>query len=262
MIGLQDEIFSQVQAFFNENDLSEVEDLIKGLTIEETSVDSYRALKERFSDDPKGIKILTCYLKATLLTYDKYVELGIDRDIFIHTMKFYPRFIDECYSKRGYLGFDLGEWSYRFTNLTLIRIGDMEYERKLRDGEKIISMHIPSDSLFSDDAIDRSLSDARKFICEKFPEYSKAPFACESWLLYTGLQDFLSEKSRILAFQKRFEIIEQLPKGEHYLNFIFNKSDCSDYASLPENTSLQRNIKAILLSGKMIDVGYGIIKDI
>ncbi len=260
-IELQDEMARAVEDFSAEFDFSTVDEQIARLVDPDCSADARTALETAVGDDPKGVKILSCYLRAALITREKYDELGVDEKIYIDTMKCFPRFIGETLERNDLLAFQTAYWSYRHLNTTLVRIGTLEYERKVREGVKVLSIHIPSNADLSQETLDRSVADARKFMREKFPEYGEAPMICESWLLSERLRDFLGENSKILKFQAMFDIQRQNAPSKNALTYIFHRANCDDYASLPENTSLQRKVKAFLLAGGGIGSGYGVVKN-
>lgn len=259
-ISLQDEMFEKVKNFSENFDFASVNEHIIALTNTETSEASYLALKEILKDDPDGVKILACYLKAAIITYQKYQEMGVNEGVFIETVKCFPRFIKECLDKKGVLAFDLANWAYRHLDTSMMRVGTLEYERKVQNGEKVVSIHIPSDADLSDEALDLSLEQVRDLLKKNFPDFENAPFVCDSWMLHESLKNYLNENSRILRFQARFDLKKQYWNANNYLPFIFNRADCSDYAALPEDTSLQRKIKAHLLDGGSIGSGYGVLK--
>ena len=260
-IQLQDELVKKVFELEESFDFAPYKQLINDLTEKEKSEDAYKALKEQLGEDPHGITILACYLKAALITYEKYQALGIDDEIYFDTMKSFTRFSDECLERQGYLGFVNSFWSYRHLNTNLMRIGALEFERVIRNGVLFISVHIPSNADLSKEALDDSFTRARAFLNEKFPECAEAQIYCESWLLYGGLKDVLPENSRILGFQSRFDVTRQNNVSKNALTYIFHRADCSDYQSLPEDTSLQRKVKALLLEGGGVGSAYGILKE-
>lgn len=260
-IDLQDEIVQRVMNFTADFDFSPLDARIHSLTAPETAAEAHKALKELLGDDPLGTKILCCYLRAALTTYDNYRALGIDEQIYVDTMKCFPRFIGECLERKDVLAFDRAHWNHRHLSMSILRIGTLEYERKIREGVRVNAIHIPTDADFSPTALDASFTAARALTREKFPDYADAPITCESWLIYEGLRDVLKEGSKILQFQARFDIQCQHPISDGYLTFIFHRADCSDYANLPESSSLQRNVKARLLAGSGIGGGFGILRE-
>ena len=69
----------------------------------------------------------------------------------------------------------------------------------------------------------------------------------------------LSENSNIVSFQNRFEIIDNGETDTDFIEWLFNTKS-KDFASLQENTSLQKNVKKHLLSGGVIKNSYGRMK--
>ena len=46
-------------------------------------------------EDPRGLKILYCMLKAAVISWEKYQEQGIEEKVFDDTMKCFSRFVEE-----------------------------------------------------------------------------------------------------------------------------------------------------------------------
>ena len=61
---------------------------------------------------------------------------------------------------------------------------------------------------------------------------------------------------KILSFQNRIEIFDEGEIGTDFIEWLYNTKS-TDYATLPENTSLQKNMKKHLLSGRVIRNAYG-----
>ena len=81
-------------------------------------------------------------------------------------------------------------------------------------------------------------------------------FACDSWLLSPALKELLPEESRILQFQNRFEVKSWNKEEDAYLEWVFKRKDLP-LEKLPEETSLQRKMKAYVLQGGKIGEAYG-----
>lgn len=216
-------------------------------------------LKALLEPDPDRFKLLYCYLKAAEKAWSFYQEKGISEEIYIATMKGFTRMLEETRNRFGEYNFDKAWWLYRFTDLSIFRIGALEYEPGEKNGEKVISIHIPSDALLSSEEIDKSLKSAEKFIESCFPDYRDAKYRCNSWLLAKELEPFLDENSNIRAFQKRFMRIGET-KSEEYKEFLFKVPEETPIEDLPENTSLQRKVKQFLLSGGEISWTEEILK--
>ena len=97
---------------------------------------------------------------------------------------------------------------------------------------------------------------ARRFLARFFPDYCGAPFLCTSWLLAPGLRACLPEGSRILSFQDDFEVTGIFPDRDQFLTWVYKRPDIP-LMDLPEDTSLQRNLKQYLLRGGKIGEAAG-----
>lgn len=95
---------------------------------------------------------------------------------------------------------------------------------------------------------------------EEFFGGEKQIFICDSWLLSPNLKEVLPEDSNILKFQRMFEVTKvyyTFPQAEQR---IFGDI-LEDKTAYPENTSLRRNAKAYILSGKDLGIGLGFIEE-
>ena len=88
-------------------------------------------------------------------------------------------------------------------------------------------------------------------------EYKNANIICESWLLVPELKKLLPEDSNIVKFQNQFIISKVDYDSPAFMDWIYSSRDI-EYLNLPENTTLQKNLKKYLLSGKKFGWGYGI----
>ena len=207
-------------------------------------------------DDGEGIKILTCMLKAAAEAYGIYQEKGISDEIYFATMKCFTRFIGETHKMTGEFCFDRWWWTVRQVGCHLFRIGELEYEIKHADGDMVIDMHIPSDADFSPLAVEKSLGEADKFFAKYYPSLRGVEYRCHSWLLDGRLKGMLNPDSNIVHFQNRFEIYHEGEPGTEFVEWLYH-TKLTDYNILPENTSLQRNVKNHLLAGGVIRESYG-----
>ena len=188
----------------------------------------------------------------------------IPEDIWIATMKAFPRFIAEHRRSYGYDGFDRYGWTVRQAGARLFRIGELEYELAENEpGKRVIRVHIPSDTKLEPALLNASLSRADAFLGEYFPEWADLPKICESWLLSPVLKELLPPESRILRFQSAFDLRETFPEDDAALEWVFRvaqgQREGLDMTKLPEETSLQKRMKALLLSGRKPGAGEGIL---
>lgn len=183
-------------------------------------------------------------------------------DVFVDTMKCFTRFVQEHFQSYGAYGFDRGFWTTRQINAKLFRLGELEYEL-LREGEKRdISLHIPSDCRLEASLLNESVEKAKAFFTQYFPEWQDAPMVCESWLLSPALKELLPPDSRILRFQRAFDLTPcKDDEREAVLQWVFHlappQQEGVSLSALPEDTGLQRGMKRFLLSGGVIHAARG-----
>lgn len=255
-LGMPREISEQVVRFDKQFEYGSIDTSMKKLFAEETWEEGRAEIKRELGEDQKGIGMLACMLKCALQTYDEYQELGIKEQIYIDTMKCFPRFVGEYKESYGEYGFDRDFWTVRQISGKLFRIGELEYELRNVKGQRLISIHIPSDAKLKKELLAKSYDDAKLLIAKVFPEYEKAEMKCESWLLAPALQKLLPEHSNILEFQRAFEIEEVDEEAKDVLEWVFKNTRVS-LAELPEDTSLQRNMKQYLLQGGKVGIAFG-----
>ena len=175
-------------------------------------------------------------------------------EIWIETMKCFGRFIREYRECYGHDGFDRGFWTTRQINARLFRIGTLEYEMTKEEDGKVIRLHIPSDADLSAAALNQSVEAAKTFFKTYMPDYADAPMRCESWLLSPAVREMLPDTARIVRFQNAFEIESADPSSREAIQWVFHltkeQQKKMDVSSLPEETQLQKQMKAVLLEGR------------
>ena len=79
---------------------------------------------------------------------------------------------------------------------------------------------------------------------------------CCSWLLAPALEKLLPPASKILRFQKRFRIIKTDEEASDFTFWVF-RTKGKNPQDFPENTTLQKNMKAYLLCGGKVGEALG-----
>lgn len=259
LIDLQTEMIQKLRIIRGEIHLSELEEYLEKLMDEKNAAKSYQELKKVLADDEDHLKMLYCQLECARRVFDRYQEKHIPLIIYQESMKCFTRFIEECRRKNGRMFFDRGWWTYRQISMKIFRIGELEYEFKEYEGEKVIGIHVPSDANLSKEAVDSSLKQADMFFHIYYSSYFYKKYTCNSWLLSPVLKPLLPEKSNILSFQKRFRIIREEKEGRECIEWLFQVPSNTDNESLPAETSLQKKVKELLLNGGMVGCAYGVI---
>lgn len=236
------------------NSLSCLNDRILSLT--DGGSQAYSEL-ERLLGREDHMGMLACQLMAALTTRTRYREKGIGEEVFLATFRCFPRFLEETRRRTGHFRFDRGWWTWRQLGMLLFRIGELEFERLPETGD--ISIHIPSDADLSPEAVDRSVHKAREFFSRFYPE-SSGVFWCHSWLMSPVLRSLLAEDSNIRRFQERFLTGQGEFDGEDIYEWLFRVPEGTAAEALPEDTSLQRRVKALLLAGGKVGRAKGILK--
>ena len=212
---------------------------------------------------PDGADTLIRQLTAAVESRKYGAWRRFPEKIWLDTMKCYPRFIAEHRRSCGTDAFDRGEWTVRQVEARLFRIGELEYELPAENAEPAVSVHIPSDAKLEPDRLNDSVRQARDFLREYFPDRSSLPFSCESWLLSPCLEEWLPDSSRIRHFRNAFDILETDPEDDCALEWVFRiaaeQRKTFVPAALPEETVLQRKMKAAYLSGRKPGSARGIL---
>lgn len=257
LIDLQSQVIDKTHTLIKQNQL-EYEKYINGLLNINEAEKTYQLMAENYKSDDKNFHILSIYLLTCLKTYDNYLIKGIDKQIFIDTMKCFTRFIDECKTKTNKMYFDRAWWTFRQTSMKEFRIGELEYELDFENN--CISMHIPSDAILTVDNVKKSINNAKEFIKKYYNDFANSDFIISSWLLSPRLKKHLNKNSNILKFQDFFEIISFNEEDNSILEWVFKVNNVDDYTTLKEDTSLQKSIKKDLINGYKIGSAFAKLK--
>jgi hypothetical protein len=215
-------------------------------------------------EDLRGADVLAEQLLKAVENRQDGPWQDIDETIWIDTMKCFSRFVREHYDSCGCYGFDRGFWTIRQRDAKLFRLGELEYELLCEgEGERSIGLHIPSDASLEPERLNASLSKARDFLSRHFPDWVNAPIRCSSWLLSPALKDLLPPGSRILGFQAAFDLTKTEPEADDVLQWVFGLSEAQKAGcrleDLPENTTLRRNMKALMRAGGSVGIAEGFL---
>ena len=234
---------------------NKIQDKINMLYDKNTWDNGIKQLESYVATEKNGLKMLTICLHCLLKTYNMYKQKGINDKIFFDTMGFLPRFINEHKKNYGVYAFTWDWWFVRQISMLEFRIDDFEFE--FMGDNKTISLHIPSDADLKNGKIDVIFDFANKY----YPEYKNVNIICETWLLVPELKKLLPENSNIINFQNQFIINKVDYDNSDFMDWIYYNRDI-EYKNLPENTTLQKNLKQHLLSGGKFGWAYGIYSNI
>ena len=212
------------------------------------------AYGEKTEEEDNGTGTLARQMTEAVESREYGAWKRIPEEIWLDTMRCFPRFISEYRRSYGEDGFDRGNWTVRQVGCRLFRIGELEYELLEENGKRTVSLHIPSDARLEAENLNDSVRRAETFFGNYFPEWKNLPIICESWLLSPVLKELLPPGTRIRRFQEAFDLTEEDPDDISALEWVFyvagGQQHSVNYTGLPENTSLQRKLKALLLNGR------------
>lgn len=274
ILELPGEVIKEIEKYKKQHKKVIDERLHEQLKKPECWEQSITEIKNRIGEDPLGVCILAELLDYACHTYEEYNRVGIPDSVFVATMKFCTRFINEHKRVHGDYAFTWAWWFPRQLSMKEFRIGELEYEFADDDTKtinsttvnsgivypkSIINIHIPSDANMNPEYIRESMEGYRAFLQGYYPEWEDAHWYCESWLLSPALRQLLPEASNIMMFQSLFDVENVDYESMAVLDWVFpgEKGELSD---LSENTSLQRNMKRFLLDGNKVGWAKGIFK--
>lgn len=217
--------------------------------------------------DFDDLTMLRLLLSWVPMMQERYQALGIPEDIFRDNLKDFAIWCHHDLEQTGQPGFSHWRWVARSVRMNIIRLGRLQFERTLlREdlhlgdklipaGTPVLCVHIPAGEPLDPDAVLASFQQAKTF----FPRYFGIEYSllhCHTWLLAPALKELLPPESRILRFQALFQLYAE-EDSQQAEERVFGTL-AEDPALYPEHTSLQRALKACLLSGHRVGVGAGV----
>ena len=254
MLGLDDEVISNVEKRCAEIDFGAISSSQNKLFDPPLWQEGLQELWDYCGDDPLGMKILTIMLDCLVDTYGRYMQKGISEKIFLDTMAFIPRFIAGHKAAHGVSAFVWSWWLPREISMNEFRVGEYEYEFWMDNGVKKLNLHIPSDANLKTGDIPTIYPFVREF----YPEYADCDIVCDSWLLSPELKKLLPEDSNIIRFQNKFRIERFDEENPYFVGWVYPGMENLPREQLPENTTLQRNMKKYLIEGGKLGSAYGV----
>lgn len=208
---------------------------------------------------------LYVYCRMAAEVFCEYEKRGIPEQVFWDTFLDLAIWCVDCFEKTGTYGILQHEWFVRHMELTIFRLGRLEFEYmpsqweirrgdlSLFAGDPVISIHIPAGEPLLEDVCRESVRQAFDFWGMDFP------YVCHSWLLGPELSGLLGENSHIRSFRKLFDLaaVDYLERQAEERIFSRLEPEPADY---PEKTSLQRAARAYLMAGGRLGNGLGLLR--
>ena len=147
-------------------------------------------------------------------------------------------------------------WAIYFIRAKIVEIGSLQFEY---DSDSVVKIHIPKNTDLNILSVKESIRKANVEIKQIYA-INNFKYICNSWLLSKQIYEIIDRNSNISNFYNLFDIHEGEECTKDILNFVYGVDQCKDYSLLPENTSLQRNVKKQLLNGKNFYLGLGVLR--
>lgn len=183
------------------------------------------------------------------------VKRGVPQEIIIKSLA--P--VCGCLKKNKELTGSMGTsayffWIHKHALGELFNIGAFQYEPVNRNGKNLINIHIPAGTKLNVQDNLKSFKEAMDFYDKYYPEFKMEGLMCESWLLSNEVEEVMGGPTNITRFGnmfKKYSIGDE--RGDAVFRFVYNfAAPYPPIEDLPENTTLQRKLKAYMLSGKRV----------
>lgn len=228
--------------------------IIEGTYLSDTDYQYYRTLFytdiDKFLAYTEGRPelILKLYTDFAIEAEAEYINRRIPIGIYIDTFSDFRIWFQEA-QNTGILN---SRWLERHIRLKLFKLGRLQFE--IDDVNKSLHIHIPAEGALPIGECMDSLQKADSFFSRKYTY-----FDCNSWLLSPALPNLLDENSNIIRFRKLFTIVRTDNENRQAEARVFGKL-LDNPEGYPENTTLQKNLKAYLIKNLKAGTGYGIIE--
>jgi hypothetical protein len=118
-----------------------------------------------------------------------------------------------------------------------------------RRGDLALGVHIPEAGPLDPTACDRSFARVRNFFRRRWPDEPWRIATCVSWLLDDQLEEYLSEDSNLVRFQRRFTLVPGAEVNDaEIFKFVFKRETAT--TAIPQRTTLERAVVAHLRAGR------------
>ena len=183
------------------------------------------------------------------------VKRGIPKDTIVKTLA--P--VCGCLQINQKLTGEMGTsayffWIYKHAKQQLFNVGAFQYEPVKKDGKDLINIHIPAGTKLNVKDNLTSFKEAIDFFDSYYPEYKMEGLICASWLLSDQIEEVMGEPTNISRFGNMFDKYSIGDEsGDAVFRFVYNFAPpYPPVETLPENTSLQKKLKAYMLKGKRV----------
>lgn len=211
--------------------------------------DLQKFFRQLQNSEDKEMLALYLYVRFAVELEEKYKKCGISQEVYFQTFSDIAIWSSHYRKKSGKLGLQEVEWLARHLQCKLYRLGRLQFEKD----DTMLHIHIPEGEPLSEEECDLSFQYADDFFSGKYIIYD-----CQSWILDPILKTIMDDTSNMIRFQNRFQIHHVIAESHQAEERVFGRV-LEQKEQYPEKTSLQKKMKRLLLEGKQVGEGYGII---
>ena len=232
---------------------------------------TWEELEKEFKNNPQF-----CAFVFTLAIEDMerlYKEKNISYDILIDTISDLAVWINRHHDWFGEWGFSQYGWLINHIRGKIFKLGRLQFEpvklnkkdmipdelniylKNLKEGDLLLSVHIPRGGKMDESACLESFERAKEFF-PKVLNYNFKAFCCFTWLFDPAFENLLPPDSNIIKFRKLFKIY---PCKENYdgLNYVFVNITKDNIKDAPTDTYFRKKLVEHILSGGIMQSGGG-----
>lgn len=200
---------------------------------------------------------------------ERYIERGLDLDIFYASLSDLRYKLEECRLVHGIVGGFSNGWFQGFYQLDRFALGRLQFEIRKYDCDflvdgvritndtKVINIHIPrTGGRLDHDEVLRSYALAAEFFRPELD--GEIIFHCNSWLLDPFHEKVLAQSSNMMKFIKDFTIVETGVAPDYSSAWrLFDKMYTGNPDELPADSSLRRAYVERIRRGEPLGWGQG-----
>ena len=132
-----------------------------------------------------------------------------------------------------------------------VHLPTAEWRQVLGRGDPILYFHIPGGSPLDHEECGASFRDAMSFFPRYFPERPFRAIYCQTWLLDTQLEEWLSPTSNLVRFLREFYLFPGGVSEDVLWGTVFGGRP-ADLGRAPRGTTLQRAVLDRVVAGRSI----------
>lgn len=203
-------------------------------------------------------------------TFGRYREAGYSQTLYWDAMKDLKYKMEETRQVYGVWGVYCAPWLASLILMKCFCLGRLQFEvlhgefqlslagSSLHIGEPVVNIHIPSFGKLQYEEVLDSYRRAAYFFKQVSPN-DAVWFRCETWMLDPQVNKLLPE-GNMKRFTEDFTVVKACVDPEQDDRYrIFHVPPQTPIAAYPVNNTLQRRLKAWLLDGNRMGVGFGLL---